>query len=255
MIGINYVLDLIHAELNDAPYAPFKVELAGSAEKDTFNEGISDIDLRAVTDNGTLLGLPPRVAKKLILKQIASIDEKTKPRLGHQTVTISKKGHDYQIIPVVKSKGTTYVPSEDGRYWKAVDLHAFDRELHKLNKRTGGRFCEAVRFVKILSNQYMPKQFRLSGYHIETMALEILRNCPSSMDRTKMVDTILNSIPSRVRYYSPDITGETKAVDHDLGSSYNNNRKYISKHYRNLRDIFRQCRQTGDMDPLDESGR
>ena len=229
--------------------------MAGSLEKDTYNENISDIDLRAVTSNHALLDYSPRVAKNLILKQLASLGRISNLKLGTQTVSFRKNGREYQVIPVIRKNGETYLPSEDGRCWRAVEIHAFDRGLIKLNKRTGGRFCEAVRFVKIMSKINIPSRYRLSGHHIETMAYEALRNCPSSMDRTRMVNRILGFIPSRVTHYSPDITGETKAVDRDLGSSYNNHRKHISEHYRDLRDMFRHCRQSKDMAPLDEQGR
>ena len=251
-IAINYVLDRINGDLNRAPYAPFRIELAGSVEKNTFNEGISDIDLRAVTTNSALLDYSPKVAKRLIMKQIRSIDEVKNPRVGHQAVTLIKGGHEYQIIPVIRHNGKTYIPSERGTYWKTVDIEAFNHSLHSLNRKTNGHFCEAVRFVKILSDRYVPKRNQLSGYHIESIAMEAIGNCSPTMGRTDMVEKILRYIPSRVKSYSWDITRETKAIDHDLGSNYSAERKDAAKRYHRLKDMFARLRKTKDDSILDE---
>lgn len=243
-IAINYVLDRINQDLNRALYAPFRIELAGSVEKNTFNEGISDIDLRAVTTNSALLDYSPKIAKKLILKQIRSIDEVKNPRVGHQAVTLTKGGHEYQIIPVIRHDGKTYIPSERGTYWKTVDIEVFNRSLNSLNRKTEGRFCEAVRFVKILSNTYIPKRYQLSGYHIESIAMEAISQHCHPLNRTDMIERILGNIPSRVKRYSWDITRESKAIDRDLGSNYSTERKDVAKRYHSLKNMFAKLRKT-----------
>ena len=170
-----------------------------------------------------------------------------KPHMGHRAVTIESRGHEFQVVPVVKVGKKTYIPSETGDKWTDVDIHAFDRRMHSLNKRTDGNLSEAIRFVKAYMDEKVPARYRLSGYHIENMACEAIRNHKSCTTTTQIVRKTLSYIPGRLMMSTLDTTGESQAIDTELGHHFSKRRKEFSRAYSDLRDSFENDVQGDEM--------
>ena len=71
----------------------------------------------------------------------------------------------------------------------------------------------------------MPEQRQLSGYHIESLAIEAIKYYNGSMTVKAIVKRILDNASSRVLTPIKDITGQSRTVDSYLGRANSTERR------------------------------
>jgi hypothetical protein len=206
-----------------------KFLLGGSVAKHTYVDGLSDVDALVVLDYpkgenispDTILNKFHRLLNdRLPRDQVESIEK------GKLAVTVKfRDGHEIQLLPALREgKRQLQVSDSSGKDWRAINPQAFFSELTKVNQRMNGALVPTIKIAKSI-NDNLPEQKQLSGYHIESLALESVKqyNGPSTVKA--LVMNFFKDAQSRVLAPIKDQTGQSRTVDAYLGSAGNIQRR------------------------------
>jgi len=199
----------------------------GSVRKHTYVDGISDVD--------TLLVLrDPELKSKTPLQVLDYLERKIKNDLpdwevsrGKLAVTISKSGLDIQILPAIRVGDATRIPAARGDRWSEIDPQAFTRKLTETNARYGEKVVPVIKLAKVI-NARQPEPLQLTGYHIESMAIEAFKGYRGPLNPKAMLEHLFESTRSLVLSPIKDRTGQSVHVDDYLGPANSANRKAVS---------------------------
>lgn len=204
----------------------------GSVAKHTYVDGLSDVDALVVLDRSDTSGLSAdkvlsefheKLSESLPRRDVASIDK------GKLAVTIHyKDGSEVQLLPAIRSGKLIKIPDSSGTGWNETNPRVFQQQLTKQNERLNGALVPTIKLVKSLISD-LPKQQRLTGYHIEALALEAAKNYRGPMTPNAMLSHVLNHAATRSRTPISDISGQSRNVDDYLGKPNSTQRKLASQ--------------------------
>jgi hypothetical protein len=119
-------------------------------------------------------------------------------------------GTTIQILPALKTSQGTRIPRSDGTAWsKIVRPEVFARELTDVNKATGGKVIPIIKLFKTL-NDRLPEDARLSGYHIEALAVEAFKDYTGSTNPKEMLMHFTQSASGKILTPVKDMTGQSR---------------------------------------------
>ena len=148
---------------------------------------------------------------------------------GALAVTIKyNDGMEIQILPAVRSDDALKIPSSDGAGWNATAPHVFQEKLTDLNKKMDSGLVPTIKLVKSLISD-LPKQQQLSGYHIESLAIDAAKNYKGPTTPRALLSHILDHVSDRTRQPMKDVTGQSRNVDDYLGEPESSHRKLVSQ--------------------------
>ena len=224
-------LDTIHETLGEEVEVDTML-FGGSVAKHTYVDGLSDVDALVVLDRDGTQGLSAqgvldRFHEQLDLtlerEGVESIDK------GTLAVTIRyADGAEVQLLPAVREGRGVKIPDASGEGWKRTDPHAFQRELSRQNQRLNSALIPTIKLVKSLISD-LPKQQRLSGYHLESLALDAVKGYRGPSTPKALLDRVLTHSESRVRTPIRDVTGQSRNADEYLGVRNSAQRKLVSQ--------------------------
>ncbi len=208
--------------------------LGGSVAKSTSVEGISDLDALFILDHKEAISENPNVLRhefynmlhdNLSRAKVASVS------VGQMAVTvIYKDGMQIQLLPAFRYRGKIMIDSGNGEKWIATDPKVFKEKLTAANDKVNNALIPSIKLMKSIVSS-LPEPKRLSGYHIEALAIDAVSDYPS--DKGKMPREVLMHIVSKAseRVMRPirDITGQSKNVDEYLGEAGSVERRNISQ--------------------------
>ncbi|OFW29065.1 MAG: hypothetical protein A3J28_17255 [Acidobacteria bacterium RIFCSPLOWO2_12_FULL_60_22] len=200
--------------------------LGGSVRKHTYVDGISDIDTLVILRDPTLRSLSPK-------EVLAYFEQKAREGLagwevsrGKLSVTLRKEGLEIQVLPAVLENGKTHIPSARGDRWSDINPQAFFRKLTDTNNKLGGKVVPVIKLAKIINSQ-QPEALQLTGYHIESLAIESFKAYDGPLNPKAMLEHFFDKSRSLVLAPIRDKTGQSVHVDSDLGATNSKNRKEV----------------------------
>jgi len=206
--------------------------LGGSAAKHTDVNGISDVDALVILDRADLVGKEPQFVLdsfhealdvKLPRNEVQSV------RKGTLAVTVTyRDGTEVQLLPALRSKSTVSIASSDGKSWSDTKPDVFRRELTNANQRLNQALVPAVKLVKSIVSD-LPKQKQLTGYHIETLAVDAARGYRGANTPKALLLHVLGHSAQRVLEPIADVTGQSRSVDLYLGRANSLERRNVSQ--------------------------
>ena len=209
-----------------------KMLLGGSVAKHTYIDGLSDIDSLVLLDREETRGLSSQqtiekfhemISNNLPLKDVASIKK------GQLAVTINyKDGTEIQLLPAVRKDGLVKIPDASGSGWRETNPAAFQHKLTEQNKNLNNQLIPTIKLIKSLIND-LPKQQRMSGYHIEALAVDVTKNYQGTQTPKHLLSHILGDFSDAVKTTIKDETGQSRHVDQYLGGNDSNQRIIISQ--------------------------
>lgn len=209
--------------------------LGGSVRKHTYVDGISDIDTLVVLRDEKLKSLSPQ-------KVLAYFEKKAHQRLtgwevsrGTLAVTLRKAGIEIQVLPAVKDGARVYIPSAVGDRWSDINPQTFIRKLTDTNIKFGGKVVPVIKLAKIINSQ-QPQALQLTGYHVESLAIEAFRAYAGPLNPKAMLEHFFDASRSLVLVPIRDKSGQSVHVDSYLGSANSRSRKEV---YAALDRIYR----------------
>lgn len=148
----------------------------GSVAKRTYIEGLSDIDSVLVLNNTNLADSGPQTALEQItdalgdrLKGAVSVTH------GQLAVTVEyPDGMQIQLLPSIRLGDRLRIPSSSGDRWSEIEPTGFREALTNANESCGGRLIPTIKLAKTIISSF-PEVQRLSGYHVESLAVAAFR--------------------------------------------------------------------------------
>jgi hypothetical protein len=230
-------VDLVNERLNELKEAlknevegTFDQLFGGSVAKQTYVDGLSDIDSLVVLNDSALEDKSPRKALahmgKVIVKYLGGQAE---VEHGRMAVTVSyKDGMQIQLLPALKGvDGKVHVPSSRLDGWSAINPFAFQEALTRRNKQCGGKLVPVIKLAKAINGQ-LPKAQQLSGYHMESLGIAAFRNYTGEKSSVAMLPIFFDRARDLVLNPIRDSTGQSVHVDGYLGPANSDARQAAS---------------------------
>ncbi len=229
----------------------------GSISRNTYVDGLSDVDVLMVINDSTLVGQSPQQAiqrmAELIRQRMPSSDVST----GRMAVTIRySDGIEMQILPAIRTHSGIRVPEAQNNRWSnVVHPERFARKLTQVNGANGGQVVPTIKLIKaVLNRATQSDRGRLHGYHIESLAIEAFKDYRGSHDLTSMLSRFFTMAPNLVQRPITDPTGQSRQVDTYLGPQGSVERQRASANLRQVKRNLDACRTTRDLDNLFDIG-
>lgn len=202
----------------------------GSVAKHTYVDGMSDVDsLILINDSGLGDSSPQEAILKIqsILKN--KLDPETKIHSGQMAVTLEySDGMQIQLLPALEeSDGHFKVPSTREDKWSKIRPMKFQEALTKRNSECGNKLVPTVKLAKAIIGQ-LPDSQRLSGYHVESLAISIFRNYDGEKTTSAMLSHFFSGAKSQVLKPLRDSSGQSIHVDESLGAADSSPRQSAS---------------------------
>lgn len=206
-------------EAVDLPYG-------GSVAKHTYVDGISDIDsiliIRSPDENPK-----PSEIKRIVSEALEDGLSKVEVTSGKMAVTLKySEGMEIQLIPAIRHQTGYRVPSWTEDEWSRINPEKFKRELTNGNDQCNGKLIPTIKLAKAIIATW-PEQVRLSGYHVESMALDIFRGYEGVRDVARMLPRFFEKAAQATQVPVKDISGQSGYVDNYLGPRRSEARKKV----------------------------
>jgi hypothetical protein len=222
---LNAILDSIKEETEGT----IRLTFAGSVAKHTYVDGLSDVDVLLKVNGSELEQGGPSAIRDHIAAQIRknNADIKTVEN-GRMAVTITyDDGIQIQLLPALRTASGLKIPSESGKRWSEVDPERFSSALTRANDSLSGKLVPTIKLVKAI-NGNLPAELQLSGYHIESLALQAFKGYRGTRTPATMLEHFFSKVPELVKTPIKDRTGQSVHVDDDLGPTNSDKRRLLS---------------------------
>ena len=224
---IRSILDDITEGIEDAIEDSVQLLFGGSIAKNTYLNGLSDVDCLALLDESFSADSPSELRRQFAeaLKRRFGAD---KVWVGALAVTVEEQGHTIQLLPALRSGPGFHIGSPDGDDWSQINPQRFAEKLRDANNDLGGKLVPAIKLAKgVLAT--LPDGLRPSGYHIESMAINVFKGYRGQLRHQDMLRHFFQEAPRHVLQPVRDSTGQSVHVDDALGHADSPQRQSISR--------------------------
>lgn len=202
----------------------------GSVAKHTYVDGLSDIDSLVFINDTSLEGKKPQaVLAKMerILKKALGVSADVSH--GRMAVTVAfRDGMTIQLLPALKTDGEhVHVPSSRTERWSKINPLTFQQALTKRNAECGGKLVPTIKLAKAIVGQ-LPEAQRLSGYHMESLAISAFRGYDGAKTTAAMLPTFFERARELILSPIRDRSGQSVHVDAYLGEDNSTARQTMS---------------------------
>jgi hypothetical protein len=142
-------------------------------------------------------------------------------------ITVSFTDYEIQILPALKSGGKIMIPDTSGNSWIKIDVKKFTNVLTSTNEKTGKKVVPTIKLAKAIINK-LPEKHRLSGYHVESLAVDIFDNYNGEQTSKSMLKYFFQKASELVISPTQDKTGQSVYVDEYLGNRNTLSRQLVS---------------------------
>jgi hypothetical protein len=216
--------------LKDEIGGSFDQLFGGSVAKHTYVDGLSDVDTLLLIDDSELEGKSPRAALAKITKILKKkLGNSADIQHGRMAVTLDfRDGMIIQLLPALKDAGGRFqVPSSRTKGWSGINPLNFQKALKARNEQCGGKLVPTIKLAKAINGQ-LPESQRLSGYHMESLAIAAFRDYDGEKTTSAMLPAFFEKARSLVLKPIKDSTGQSVHVDGYLGTENSEKRQAAS---------------------------
>lgn len=216
----------VRQALEDKIESSFDLRFGGSVAKHTYVDGLSDVDTLLILRTEDESEARP----KDLLNQVADRLAEKLPRTievsrGRVAITLKySPDEEIQIIPAIRADNKLHVPAWNANEWSPIDPEKFARGLTKRNEKCAMKLVPTIKLAKSI-NATLPEPQRLSGYHIESLAIAAFRDYAGPHVVEKMLPYFFKRMSSLVLSPMKDSTGQSVYVDEHLGRSNSQQRQ------------------------------
>jgi hypothetical protein len=244
-------LSHIESQLASETDGYFELQFGGSVAKRTYVDGLSDIDTLLIVNEARLRTRRPEKVKEKIAEilqdRLAGVANVV---AGRMAVTLTyADGMEIQVLPALRTAdGVKVQSSRVPTRWSHIDPEAFQKALTRRNQQCGNKLVPTIKLAKAI-NANLPEEVRLTGYHIESLAISAFRGYVGELTTTKMLPTFFERASELVRSPIKDKSGQSVHVDDYLGIENSAKRVRLSQV---LSRIHRRMRNATAGESLDE---
>ena len=223
-------LDEIEDVLEGHLETSIDLRFGGSVAKHTFVDGLSDVDALAVLNDPSFSSLPAQEVLDrfaAILRSNASYDVRVNEGQLAVTVTYSD-GMEIQVLPAVRTASGFRIPDADSDDWSSVIRpRSFARKLTERNRECNEKLVPVIKLAKAALAD-LPGSYRPSGYHLESLAVEVFAGYQGSNNYKAMLHHFFTEGSRTVLHPIADSTGQSLQVDNKLGPANSDLRQRLS---------------------------
>ncbi len=129
----------------------------------------------------------------------------------------------------------------------------FAQKLTDINQASRGQVIPAIKLTKALAHRLIRSdKDRITGYHIESLAIEAFKNYGGATDLKSMVSHLVDYSSRAVHRPIKDSTGQSRYVDDYMGHQGSTARQTAAANFQRMRDSLNQCKSQADIDNLFE---
>jgi hypothetical protein len=224
---INRHLDEIQQALEKELDGIIKLLFGGSVAKHTYVDGLSDIDSLVILNNCDLADQPPEDSRDYFARRLQDCFPETEIKTGRLAVTISFSDAEIQLLPAISCQNQVKIADATGNGWALIKPKEFTDVLTRTNQQTGRTVIPVVKLAKAIIAA-LPKKQRITGYHAESLAVEIFKSYEGALTLKMMLKHYFQIASDLVRQPIFDRTGQSVHVDDYLGSPNSVERRIIS---------------------------
>jgi hypothetical protein len=147
--------------------------------------------------------------------------------VGQMAVTIEVGGKVIQLLPALRTGEHFKVSNPEGNGWAKIRPRLFSQTLTEANSKLGHKLVPTIKLAKAIIGQ-MPDQRRLSGYHVEALAVKIFESYTGEFAPRPMLKHFFEKVGPRLLQPIADITGQSDVVDDYLGDANSVQRRVIA---------------------------
>lgn len=136
--------------------------------------------------------------------------------------------------------------------WSGV-IHPdrFAQKLTQVNQANRGQVIPAVKLTKALAHRLIRSdRDKITGYHIESLAVEAFKNYGGPTDLKSMVSRLTDYSSTAVQQPIRDSTGQSRHVDNYMGGQRSVARQKAAANFRKMRESINSCKSQTDIDNL-----
>jgi len=148
--------------------------------------------------------------------------------VGRLAVTIRFEKVEIQLLPALRHGSGLKIPKANGEGWSKIRPKEFSEALTRVNQTLGGKVVPTIKLAKSIIAEF-PKEQRLSGYHIEALAIQIFRNYTGVRTTKNLVTEFFGKASEHLMKPIVDPTGQSKYVDEYLGNADSNKRHQFAQ--------------------------
>lgn len=212
-------LDTISNALSKDIEGTVNLVYGGSVKKHTYVDGLSDVDTLAIISETSLVDASPRSVLAYFARRLQERLPDTEIKIGNLAVTVTfSDGHKIQVLPAISTKTGIRISSADGSWSNIVRPEVFARKLTSVNQSNSSRVVPVIKLYKAI-NEQLPKDVRLSGYHIESLAINAFRNYKGKLNYKDMLLHLTEYASRAVIGPIKDSTGQSIHADDYLGDA------------------------------------
>lgn len=213
-------LDELHEILGDQSEVE-QLLLGGSVAKHTYVDGLSDVDALVVLDRSDLQSKTPKAVLSEFHRQLKDSLPRSEVKSitkGNMAVTVTyRDGTEIQLLPALRSGNKVSIADATGKAWKETKPKTFQKQLTRENQKLNNALVPAIKLMKSAISS-LPKQQQLTGYHVETLALDAAKHHTGKKTPKDILLSTLEHASKRVLKPCKDATGQNRTVDAYLGA-------------------------------------
>ena len=223
---LNDLKDFLSQELETS----ITLRFGGSVAKHTYVDGLSDVDAMFVTKSAdTDFKNPNDLVSSFADLVKTKLGDSADVKSGEMAVSITyRDGTELQILPAAATAdGNLKVSSPEGDSWSKIKPKAFNQVLSEVNKSCNYNLVPTIKLAKAI-NATLPESQQLSGYHMESLAVDAFKNYSGTKSKHEMLVNFFASAKSQVLKPIVDRSGQSRHLDDYLGESGSDGRKRAS---------------------------
>ncbi len=226
----------------------------GSVQRGTYVTGLSDVDVLLIVNQSSLLNQSPARVIQQVRKSIKGRLPNNPVRAGNLAVTVGyASGIEIQVLPAIRTNsGGVRIAEPGSTGWSnVVHPENFARRLAQVNEANSGRVVQAIKLTKAMADCFITRPSRkISGYHIESLAIDAFRDYQGTLDPKAMIVYLLGHSLRVVMSPIADSTGQSRYVDEYLGPAESRRRQRASTYFGQMRCKVISCRSRAQFDNL-----
>lgn len=230
-----------------------QTKFGGSVQKGTYVTGLSDVDVLLLVNQSSLKNQPPS-------KVLAHVRDTIKRRLPENPVTAGRLAvtviyadkTEIQILPAIRTTDGFRIAKPGSTKWSnVVHSELFAERLIKVNNARGGRVVPVIKLAKAIADCFIkdPSE-RLSGYHMESLAVDAFTDYEGELDSRSMLVHFLGHSMTAVMSPIEDPTRQTRHADGYLGPAESKPRKRASTRFGQMRGKVEACNTWAEFEAI-----
>lgn len=226
--GTREMLDDVKKELADEIGGTVDLVYGGSVSRHTYLEGLSDTDALVIIDPDDVGRESPEQLKDRFAERLRELFGNDNVKVGDLAVTVTMRGKEVQLLPAMQHGEAYQIAAPGGRSWSKINSRAFAEKLTQANKAQDGKLIPAIKVTKAIIAT-LPKQQQLTGYHVESLAIEAFKNYEGRRTYKDMVTHFFDRAAELVKAPIADRSGQSVHVDEYLGTANSQPRRTVSQ--------------------------